>query len=68
MAESHPHDIAITKEAPNYRVDLAAESEVRTDKCGSRQSGSGQGKTARPILFTALCTLPTAHFLAEPCG
>ena len=25
MAESHPHDIAITKEAPNYSVDFAAE-------------------------------------------
>jgi IMP dehydrogenase len=26
MAESHPHDIAITKEAPNYSVDFAAEA------------------------------------------
>ena len=26
MAESHPHDIAITKEAPNYSVDFAAET------------------------------------------
>jgi len=26
MAESHPHDIAITREAPNYSVDFAAES------------------------------------------
>ena len=25
MAESHPHDIAITKEAPNYSVDFATE-------------------------------------------
>jgi IMP dehydrogenase len=25
MAESHPHDIHITKEAPNYSVDTAAE-------------------------------------------
>ena len=25
VAESHPHDIAITKEAPNYSVDFAAE-------------------------------------------
>jgi len=26
MAESHPHDIAITKESPNYSVDFAMES------------------------------------------
>ena len=26
MAESHPHDIAITREAPNYSVDFAAET------------------------------------------
>jgi IMP dehydrogenase len=26
MAESHPHDIQITKEAPNYSVDFAAEN------------------------------------------
>jgi IMP dehydrogenase len=26
MAESHPHDIAITKESPNYSVDFAAET------------------------------------------
>ena len=26
MAESHPHDIAITKESPNYSVDFAAEA------------------------------------------
>jgi IMP dehydrogenase len=26
MAESHPHDIAITKEAPNYSLDFAAET------------------------------------------
>lgn len=26
MAESHPHDITITREAPNYSVDYAAES------------------------------------------
>jgi IMP dehydrogenase len=26
MAESHPHDIAITKEAPNYSLDFAAEA------------------------------------------
>jgi IMP dehydrogenase len=26
MAESHPHDIAITKETPNYSVDFAAEA------------------------------------------
>lgn len=26
MAESHPHDIAITKESPNYSVDFAGES------------------------------------------
>jgi IMP dehydrogenase len=25
MAESHPHDIQITKEAPNYSVDFAGE-------------------------------------------
>jgi IMP dehydrogenase len=25
MAESHPHDIAITKEAPNYSVEFAGE-------------------------------------------
>jgi len=26
MAESHPHDIAITRESPNYSVDFAAET------------------------------------------
>ena len=26
MAESHPHDIAITRESPNYSVDFAAEA------------------------------------------
>jgi IMP dehydrogenase len=26
MAESHPHDITITREAPNYSVDYAAET------------------------------------------
>jgi IMP dehydrogenase len=26
MAESHPHDIHITKEAPNYSVEYASES------------------------------------------
>jgi IMP dehydrogenase len=26
MAESHPHDIAITKESPNYSVDFAVDS------------------------------------------
>ena len=26
MAESHPHDIAITREAPNYSVDFASEA------------------------------------------
>jgi len=26
MAESHPHDITITKESPNYTVDYATES------------------------------------------
>jgi len=26
MAESHPHDIHITKEAPNYSVEYAGES------------------------------------------
>ena len=25
MAESHPHDITITKESPNYTVDYAME-------------------------------------------
>jgi IMP dehydrogenase len=25
MAESHPHDIAITKESPNYSLDFASE-------------------------------------------
>jgi IMP dehydrogenase len=25
MAESHPHDIAITKESPNYTLDFAGE-------------------------------------------
>jgi IMP dehydrogenase len=25
MAESHPHDIQITKESPNYSVDFAGE-------------------------------------------
>jgi IMP dehydrogenase len=25
MAESHPHDIAITREAPNYSVEFAGE-------------------------------------------
>jgi IMP dehydrogenase len=26
MAESHPHDIQITKESPNYSVEFGAES------------------------------------------
>ena len=26
MAESHPHDIHITKEAPNYSVEYASEA------------------------------------------
>jgi len=26
MAESHPHDITITKESPNYSVEYAPES------------------------------------------
>jgi IMP dehydrogenase len=26
MAESHPHDIAITKEAPNYTAEFAGEA------------------------------------------
>ena len=28
MAESHPHDIAITKESPNYSLDFAAEGKM----------------------------------------
>jgi IMP dehydrogenase len=26
MAESHPHDIAITRESPNYSVEFAGEA------------------------------------------
>jgi len=28
MAESHPHDIQITKESPNYSVEFVGESKV----------------------------------------
>jgi len=27
MAESHPHDIAITRESPNYSVEFAGEKQ-----------------------------------------
>jgi IMP dehydrogenase len=28
MAESHPHDITITKEAPNYSIEYASDQKV----------------------------------------
>jgi len=36
---------------------------VNTDRVGSRQWAVGRERRLVRIFFTALCTLPTAHFL-----